>query len=91
MAIFTYASGLAAVVEAREARRGPVLAQGAAEWTTSAATTGAEAAPMAEATDGGGTARQEVQRETASQPPSARLQPRARDRGSRPKCIAGHG
>ena len=69
MATFTYASGVAAVVEAREARRVPVVAQGAADWTTLAATTGAVAAALAEATDGGGTAREEVQHETASQPP----------------------
>ena len=85
IATITNAAGAAAVVEAREARRGPVVAQGIAEWTTSAATTGAVAATLAEATDGGRTAREEVQRETASQPPPARYQPRARDRGSRPK------
>ena len=60
MSTITNAAGVAAVVEAREARRGPVVAQGAAEWTTSAATPGAEAATLAEATDGGGTARDEV-------------------------------
>ena len=73
----TTVAGVAAVVEAGEARRVLVVFQGAPEGATLVATTGAVAAALAEATEGGGTAREDVQRGTARQPPPAHLQPRA--------------
>ena len=57
---------------------GAGVAQGAAEGATLSATTGAVAAALAEVKEGGGTAREDVQRGTARQPPPARLRPRAR-------------
>ena len=78
VATTTTTAEVTAVVEAGEARRGLVVAQGAAEGATSVATTGALAVALAEATEGGGTAREDVQRGTARQPLPARLRPRAR-------------
>ena len=57
---------------------GAGVAQGAAEGGNLFATTGAVAAALAEATEGGGTAQEHVQRGTARQPPPACLRPRAR-------------
>ena len=81
VATTTTAAWVAAVVEAREARRVLVVAQGATEGETLVAATGAVAAALAEATGGGGTARDDVQCGTARQPPPARLRLRARTTG----------
>ena len=78
VATTTTASGVAVVVEVREARGVLVVAQRTAKGTTLVATTGAVTAAMAETTEGGGTAREDVQRGTDRQPPPARVRPRAR-------------
>ena len=78
VATTTTVAGVAAVVEARKARRVLVVAQCAAEGASLVAAFGAVAEALAEATEGGGMAREDVQRGTARQPPPARLRPRAR-------------
>ena len=55
-----------------------VVAQGTADGAALVPTTGAVAAALAEAAEGGGTAREDVQRGTARQPTSVCLRPRAR-------------
>ena len=72
------AAGMTAVVEVGEARRLLVVAQGTANGAPLVATTRAVATALVEATEGGGTARENVQRGTARQPPPARLRPRER-------------
>ena len=57
---------------------GAGVAEGAAEGATLVQQSGQLAAAMAEATEGGGMAREDVQHETACQSPPARLLPRAR-------------
>ena len=77
VATTTTAAGVAAVVEAREARRVMAVAQGAGKGAALVSTTGAMAAAVAVATESGGTAREDVQRGTARQPPPDCLRPRA--------------
>ena len=78
VATTTAAAGVAVVVEAGEVRRVLVVARDVAKGATVVATTGAVAAALSEATEGGGMAREDVQRGTARLPPPAHLRLRAR-------------
>ena len=61
-----------------EVASGAGIAEGAAEGATLVQQPGQFVVALAEATEGGGMAREDVQRWTARQPPPARLRPRAR-------------
>ena len=74
----TTAAVAAAVAETGEARRVLVVAQDAAKGAIRVEPTGAVAAALGEAPEGGGTAHEVVQRGTARPPPPARLRARAR-------------
>ena len=71
----TTAALVAAVVAAEEPRRVLVVAQDAVKGTTRVEPT---AAALGEAPEGGGTAHEVAQRETARPPPPARLRARIR-------------
>ena len=78
MVATTTAAGVATVVEAREARRVPVVAQSAAKGATRPEPTRAGAVAREDAPEDGETAHEGVQRGTARPSPPARLRARTR-------------